>query len=394
MASTVLYSRAFTAANRVQFIRGGKAYFDTLLRLIETAKDTIHLQTYIFDEDETGRQVAQALVEAAQRKVHVYLLADGYASQGLSTYFIESLRSAGIHFRYFEPLYRSSNFYFGRRLHHKVVVADGSRALVGGVNISNRYNDMPGSPAWLDFALYTEGKTAQELCMICVQVWRGYGRKLSPGVCGKGIPPEQISDEEKTDIRIRRNDWVWRRNEISRTYFEMLKKSKQHVTILCSYFLPGKAIRRQIEQALKRGVHIRVIAAGRSDVMLAKHAERWLYDWLLRNGIELYEYQKNILHGKLAVCDDEWMTLGSYNINNISAYASIELNLDVRKPVFVQSVRQTLDTIIAEDCVQITADYHVQTKNIFRQLQRWLSYHAIRLIFYIFTFYYRRVNYP
>ncbi|HMO61447.1 MAG TPA: phospholipase D-like domain-containing protein [Ferruginibacter sp.] len=392
---SVKSTRGFTTGNTVQLVPGGQPYFDKLLQLIESATVTIHLQTYIYDDDETGMMVAEALMQAAQRKVQVYLLADGYASQGIKDSFISMLRFAGVHFRYFEPLYRSSNFYFGRRLHHKVVVADGRCALVGGVNISNRYNDMPGQPAWLDFALYTEGQAAHELCLLCMQVWRGYRKKLPASACATRpaiLPP--VTSEQKTTIRVRRNDWIWRKNEISNTYFEMLKTSQQHVTILCSYFLPGNAIRRQIMQAVKRGVKIRIIAAGQSDVMLAKHAERWLYDWLLRNGIELYEYQKNILHGKLAVCDDKWMTLGSYNINNISAYASVELNLDVHKPEFVQMVRQGLEKIIEEDCVQITADYHVQTKNIFKQLLRGLSYHAIRLIFYIFTFYYRRVNYP
>ena len=94
-------------------------------------------------------------------------------------------------------------------------------------------------------------------------------------------------------------------------------------------------MRRLLTNAAKRGVKIKVITAGPSDIMLAKHAERWMYDWLLRNKIELYEYQPAILHAKVAVCDSEWITIGSYNLNNISAYASIELNLDVHNADFV-----------------------------------------------------------
>ena len=167
----------------------------------------------------------------------------------------------------------------------------------------------------------------------------------------------------------------------------MLRRSGSQVTILCSYFLPGKFIRRLIINAIKRGVNIRVIAAGVSDVMTAKYAERWLYDWLLRNGIELYEYQKNVLHGKIAVSDDQWMTIGSYNINNISAYASIELNLDVRNPAFALSVRKTLDEIIEKDCIRITKEHHIKATNIWKQFVRWLSYQFIRTVFYLFTFY-------
>jgi len=329
------------------------------------------------------------LKEAVQRNVAVYLMADGYASQVMSGSFADELRKAGIHFRFFEPIFKSRYFYFGRRMHHKMTVVDTRYALVGGVNISNRYNDMPGKPAWLDFALYAEGGIAKELCVLCWKSWKGYPMNMGITPCEKKQLNFDFPAAEQSEVRMRRNDWVRRKNQISATYIEMLRKSRSEVTILCSYFLPGTIIRRQIVNAVKRGVTIRVIAAGNSDVKVAKNAERWLYDWLLRNGIELYEYQKNILHGKMAVCDNEWMTIGSYNINNISAYASIELNLDVRDPSFTKNTRQTLQEIIEKDCVRISFEQHIRTKNIFKQFIRWVSYQFIRMIFYLFTFYFK-----
>lgn len=143
-------------------------------------------------------------------------------------------------------------------------------------------------------------------------------------------------------------------------------------------------------RAIKRGVKIKVIVAGKSDLVVAKNAERFMYDWLLRNNVEIYEYQNNILHGKIAVCDDQWMTIGSYNVNDISAYASIELNLDVKSPAFTKHVAATLDKIIADDCVAITRERHTRTKNIFRQFFRWASYELFRLGFHVFTFYFRQ----
>src|SRR4029077_14448258 len=114
----------------------------------------IQLQVYIYDNDETGKKITEALKTAAKRNVQVFLLVDGFASQHLSRGFIRELKDAGIHFRFFEPLFRSRHSYFGRRLHHKVVVVDNREAMVGGINISNHYNDMPGQAGWLDFALY------------------------------------------------------------------------------------------------------------------------------------------------------------------------------------------------------------------------------------------------
>lgn len=384
-----LGNKAFTVQNKVRLIRGGSGYFHALLRLINIAKESIHLQTYIYDDDETGKQVAAALKSAVQRKVEVYLMADGYASQALPGSFIDELKTAGIHFRFFEPLFKSQHFYFGRRMHHKVAVADAQVALVGGVNISNRYNDMPGKPAWLDFALYAEGEVAKELCVLCWKSWKGYPMNMGITPCEEKQFRFDIIPAERSEVRMRRNDWVRRKNQISSTYVEILRSARSEVTILCSYFLPSGFIRRQMVNAIKRGVNIRVIAAGVSDVKVAKNAERWLYDWLLRNGIELYEYQKNVLHGKMAVCDELWITVGSYNINNISAYASIELNLDVRNPAFAKNCRQTLQQIIEEDCIRITPEQHQRTNNIFKQFIRWASYQFIRSVFYLSTFYFR-----
>jgi cardiolipin synthase len=189
---------------------------------------------------------------------------------------------------------------------------------------------------------------------------------------------------------MRRNDWVRNKKEISNTYISMFRHARSHITILCSYFLPGKLIRTLLGRAAARGVKIKVITAGPSDVMMAKHAERWLYDWLLRNKIELYEYQPSVLHAKIAVCDGEWFTIGSYNVNNISAYASIELNLDVHDPQLAAAAEQRIMHIAENECLPITPQVHLRSRNIFSQFIRWFSYQFIRGVFYILTFYYKQ----
>lgn len=380
--------QGFVPGNKVKLIKGGKEYFDLLVQLISSAQHSIHLQTYIYDDDETGAAVATALKNAAQRNVKVFVLADGYASQVMGKRFIENLRAAGVYFRFFEPILKNRYFYFGRRLHHKVVVADGITALVGGRNITNRYNDLNGRPAWLDFALLVQGPVVQQLCDVCVKTWIGQSQKRTAVWCEENSFTSAAADCNSA-VRVRLNDWVRRHNEISGTYIEMLRKAKKEVTIFCSYFLPGRFMRRLLAGAAKRGVVIKVVTAGPSDVLLAKYAERWLYDWLLRNNIQLYEYQPTVLHAKIAVCDSEWLTVGSYNINNISAYASIELNADVYDAAFAAGVQQQLDGIIQQQCIAITKAFHRSHKNIFRQFIRWASYEMIRLIFFTVTFYYK-----
>ena len=380
---------SYTSRNKVRLLQGGKPYFDCLLQIIETAKESIHLQVYIYDDDETGRQVAAALTEAVKRKVEVYLLVDGYESRLMAKSFISDLQNAGIHLRLFNPLFKSRYFYFGRRLHQKIAVVDAEYALVGGINIANRYNDMPGNKAWLDFALYVEGEIARELCILCWKGWNNYSAGMGLTPCEQKAIIPGIEQWPACDVSMRRNDWVRRKNEISATYIEMLRNAKEQVVILCSYFLPGRVIRKQLSVAAERGVRIKIITAGSSDIAVAKYAEKYMYDWLLRNNIEIYEYLPTVLHGKIAVCDGQWVTIGSYNINNISAYASIELNMNVRNAGFAKEVETILQQIIDRDCVRITKENHAQARNIFNQFTRWVSYEFIRLAVYLFTFYFK-----
>jgi len=385
-------SASYTANNQVELIQSGKIYFDLLIQLIKKAKKSILIQTYIFADDETGEMVANVLKDAVKRGIKVYLLADGYASQDLSKQFIAQLRTNGIKFRFFEPFFKTNHFYFGRRLHHKVVVVDTKYALVGGLNIANHYNDFPNKPSWLDFALYVEGEIAQQLSVLCWKTWKNFPINMKKDIYNEPPIDYTIPKLKQIEIRMRRNDWIRRKNEISATYIKMLQSSQKDIVILCSYFFPGKNIRRQMAKAMMRGVKIKVVVAGRSDIMIGKYVERWLYDWLLRKGVEIYEYQKNILHAKIAVCDDELMTIGSYNINDLSAYASIELNLDVKNTAFCKEVRQKMEQIISNDCVQITVENHNKANNIFKKMANWCAYQFIRIVFYLFTFNFKQRN--
>jgi cardiolipin synthase A/B len=378
------------SANKVRLIRGGHQYFDLIIQLIKHATDAVHLQTYIFEADETGKKVANALIHAAKRNIKVYLLVDGFASQSLDDDFIQKLTDAGIHFRQFEPLFKSRHFYFGRRLHSKVLVVDSRYALVGGVNITNRYNDMPGAPAWLDFALFAEGPVAVEACRICVELWKGFRSRDNLPSCDDKPASFQFNEKESSMVRLRRNDWVRNRLQISNSYLKMFRTATSHITILSSYALPGNVFRKNLVRAIRRGVKVRMIVSAESDVLLVKHAERYWYDWLIRNKIEIYEYHKNVLHGKLAIFDNEWMTIGSYNINDLSAYASVELNFDVLDNNFVPQVEDTLQQIIDNDCRKVSKENLAKHTGIWNRIVQWFAYYIIRLTLSLFTFYYRK----
>ena len=380
----------YTYHNRVRLVHGGADYFSQLVQMIDNARLTIHLQTYIYEQDETGNLVSDALLRAARRNVQVFVLLDGYASQDLSKHFINTWKEAGIRFRWFWPLFKSRNFYLGRRLHHKVLVTDGAYGLAGGVNISNRYNDIGGVKAWLDRALYVEGQAALKLHIICRDMWRkAYWKKRAliddPANWMPGITPA-----EECMVRVRRNDWVQVKNQISYSYLEMFRSANSRITIMSSYFLPGPVFRKQMALAAKRGVAVKIIVAGVSDIKISRLAEQYMYRWLFRNQIEIYEYQDSILHGKMAVYDGLWMTVGSYNVNKISAYASVELNMDVRNADFAASVQMEVDEIMRDHCIRITPESFFKHSSIWKRAAQRIAYETIRVLFFLFTFYFKQ----
>ena len=380
----------FSSQNIVDVVKGGAPFFSLLKELIDKAEHSIHLQTYIFSSDGTGSLIAESLAAAAKKGVSVYLMADGYASRALPKEFIKKLEDAGVNFRFFEPVFRSKHFYFGRRLHHKVAVFDNKYGLVSGSNIADRYNDLPGQPAWFDMALVVEGDAVVELYDICIKVWERDQAKRN--VLRKKLVDlfNYISKEDAVGVRVLQNDWVRRKLEIYFAYHKLFKQSKKSITIVCSYFLPGLSLRNRLSKAVERGVDVTVVLSNVSDVTITKHAERYLYNWMFRNGIKVYEYLPTVLHAKIAVVDGEFLNMGSYNINDLSAQASIELNLLVRDHELAEEVQQDINEIIETKCEKIeAADYSFNLLS-FKQLWRFLCYHAIRLTLTIGTFYFKQ----
>ena len=388
MYSNSKIKSSYTFHNTVNLLKGGLPYFSTLIELIDNATSSLQMQFYIYEDDATGIDIANHLIQAANRGVIVQILLDGYASRKLSPNFKKKLRSNGIRLRFFEPILKSKKFYFGRRLHHKIVVADGQRALVGGINISDRYNDTPGQSAWLDWAIYVKGEAAYELYKICDQFYS----KNSEENIHLDIETIMKSSDTKTNtpLRIRRNDWVMNKNEISASYMNMFKQAEHSIIIMSSYFIPGAFFKRNIIKALSRGISIKLILAGISDIGIAKYAEKYLYRWALRHGIEIYEYKHNILHGKIAVSDNSFVTVGSYNINDISALASIELNVDIENKDFATSVSRILTNIIENECERVSPLKAIKSFSLLEQVTHWVSYELFRITFTLFTFYFRK----
>jgi cardiolipin synthase len=359
----------YRKAEQLNLVRSGTNYFDVIDELIVHAQHTLHLQTYIFESDATGKRVIHSLIEAARRGVVVFVLCDAFGSNALSYESIRSMLDAGIQFRMFSPLFSGEGLSFGRRLHHKIVVADGKHAVVGGINIADKYNAVGALPPWMDFGVRIEGDVCAYLTNLCQAIYE----KEKTNTAVEMIEPEEEHGNEGF-LRFRRNDWRKRKNEIHRSYLEALVGAESSVVFVASYFLPGSKFRRLLKRAAARGVDIKIILAGKSDVPVIRLAENYLYDFYLSNGIKIYEWTESVMHGKAMVVDQSWATVGSYNLNSLSHYLSIELNVDIRDKKFVLHFEDHLNTLIREKCEAVTMEGSQKKASLVNRIKRRVGY--------------------
>ena len=387
MSKEIFAPEQYLSGHQLKLVGSGEPFFEQLLRLIDGAKKLLHFQVYIFEEDDTGRLIAAALKRAAQRGVAVYLVLDSYGSKDISTAFINDLKAQGIQYKCFSPLPRYTyTVHLGRRLHHKVMVADNTEALIGGINIADKYRGKAGEAAWLDFAIRVQGPVCVDISSICTRIFREkyFGKlksqelKAHPASFGKVL------------CRVALNDWIRRKNQISISYQRAIKNAQESITIVASYFLPGRRLRYVLKKAAQRGVKVNLLLPGKSDVQMAKRATQFLYQWVLRYNIQIYEWEDTILHGKLAIVDNKWVTIGSYNLNHLSQFSSIEMNMEVLDNGFAASVQAKLSALMQQS-KPITADALVlQARGIIDRFLDWGSYTLSRWIMLILFFLIRR----
>ena len=363
--------------NYVELVHSGEDYFVRLKEILDKAEREIHLQTYIFENDETGNKIAACLKEAAQRKVKVYVLLDAFGSASLPDSFVQDLVEHGISLRFFSPLFSLNNFYVGRRMHHKIVVADGKIALIGGINIADKYRGTAASEPWLDYAVQLNCPTAENLQKLCRDYYfkKGSSRKILPVLHSAG----------DALIGVLQNDWLQRKTEVCDAYTNAIGNAEKEIVIVGSYFLPGSRLAKALKKACKRGIKTTVILAGISDVPLARRATEHLYSSFLKQHMRIYEWNKSVVHGKAAVVDNKWATVGSFNLNSLSCYGSIEMNVGIHSIEFAKNLRADFEKVIG-DCSEITLGALKQRAGIFNRLADWVSYQVVRTTMFFLTF--------
>ncbi len=365
----------------ISLVHSGEDYFSRLERIILQSKTEIHLQTYIFDYDATGKKIISALKVAASRNVKIYILIDGFGSYSFPKVVINELKKTGITIRFFSPFFSVNSLYIGRRLHHKVLISDAKTALIGGINIADKYHGTEKKSPWLDYAIEINdeniSESLQKLCRDLFFKNRIIRRKEIKSV---------FENSAKTTIKVLQNDWLKRKNEVFKAYINKISTAQKEIIIVSSYFLPGKKLAKTLKKASQKGVKIKLILSGISDIPMARRASCHLYSKLLGYNIELYEWKKSVLHGKIAVIDSNWTTIGSFNLNNLSSYASIEMNVGIDSTEFAQEYLIHLHEVIAQ-CDEITLETLKINYGLTSKLANWFSYWTTRTIEIIVTYF-------
>jgi cardiolipin synthase len=366
---------------KITLVHSGVDYFSRLERIILESKSEIHIQTYIFDYDSTGKKIIEALKKAASRKVKINILIDGFGSLSFPTEIMNELKKEGIDIRIFSPFFSVNSLYIGRRLHHKIVVIDAKTALIGGINIADKYHGTEKTAPWLDYAVeINDENIAESVQKLCRDIYfknRIIRRKEIKSV---------FETSGGTTIKVLQNDWLKRKNEIFKAYINKIHNAEKEIVILSSYFLPGKRLTNALKKASRKGVKVKLILSGISDVPLARKASCYLYAKLLRYNIELFEWKKSVLHGKIAVIDTNWTTIGSFNLNNLSSYASIEMNVGIDSAEFANTYLIHLNEIIAQ-CDEITPETLKVKYGLTSKFANWVSYWTTRTIEIMVTYF-------
>lgn len=313
-----------TARNHTEVLIDGEQTYESMLRAMESASEHIHLEVYIFRDDEIGGVFRDCLCRKARQGVKVRLLYDGLGSHALSRRFIASLRGSGVETHAFlPPLLALRTGRFNYRNHRKILIVDGRIGFTGGINIGDDYlGKDPKMGNWRDTQLQVEGDAVFFLQRIFLKDWRlASGERLSHP---RHFPAHCCIGEEGVQIIASGPDGD--RDSLQAMLFAAINAAQRRFWIETPYFIPDPAIRRALKNAVLRGVDVRIIIPAKPDSELVYSASLSYLGDLLEDGVRFYRYRRGFLHAKMWVADGMLASVGSGNLDLRSFYSNFEVS--------------------------------------------------------------------
>ena len=349
-----------------QWYCAGDEIFRDMLAAIDAATSAICFEIYIFSDCPLGERFRESLTRAAGRGVRVRTLVDAMGSLELSAKFWEPLQQAGGLVKWFNPIALKQMWI---RNHRKLLVCDGQVAFIGGYNVATDYEGDGVTCGWRDMGLKMQGPLVAQLVISFDEMFaRAELRHRYFPRLRKSPAKKTVSQKEGQLLFSGPGRGT---SPIKRALISDLAGARD-VKIIMAYFLPSWRMRRELMRVVRRGGQAQLILAGKSDVLLSQLAGRSLYRRLMAAGVEIYEYQPQILHAKLIVIDDVVYT-GSANLDPRSLQINYELMVRFQQPQLVEGAREIFQQTL-EHSERVEPEVWRKSRTLWRRLQHRLAY--------------------
>lgn len=341
--------------NRVILLNNGEEKFPSVIEALESARQFIHIEYYIYEDDVIGNQIKDLLIRKAQEGVSVRFIYDDFGSRGLKSRFLGELRKGGVEAF---PFYQIRWPFFASRLnyrnHRKIIVVDGIVGFVGGINVSDRYINSKGNEGyWRDIHVRIEGPAIWSLQIPFLADWNFCsGQRIAPNEKLFPLFPENVAGARDL-VQIVAGGPDYPRSGIMLSYFTAITGAENKIYLTSPYFIPNVSIFDALRKAALSGKEVRLLVPGVSDSAFVNAASRSYYQDLLDCGVKIYRYKKGFIHAKSLVVDDNLCIVGTANMD----FRSFDLNFEINAVIYGKEFcRQLTQSFLKdlEDSVLIT----------------------------------------
>lgn len=330
----------FHPGNRVDVFFRGEGAFASMLAAVAAARSEVLLETYILKDDETGKRFQKELIAAAGRGVTVRVLADAFGSLETRSGFWRELETAGIETRLYHGLGVPMRF-LKFRDHRKILVADRRVAFTGGMNIGDEYGSasFPAGRAFRDTHARVEGPAAREMAAVFEEGWK------HAGGAPIGPAPPHTGESDGTRVMVLDSRPGRGAEEVAAALAATVAACRRRLRVTMAYFAPRSRALAALAGAARRGVDVRLVLPGRSDVALVRHTGHGFVEGLLEHGVRVFEYQAAVLHAKTLVADGLMSVVGSSNLD----FRSFERNAECNVAILDTAVGARMEAQFSED---------------------------------------------
>lgn len=330
----------------IRLLINGEELYPCLLQELEQAKEHIHIEYYIYDNDIIGNQVKDILIRKAREGVEVRFIYDDFGSRSIRRNIVKELRKAGVQAFPFNEI---KLIHFANRLnyrnHRKIVVIDGKTAFTGGINVSDKYINTPGTKLfWRDTHLMVKGYTALAMQQVFMSDWNFCSHQNIP-VIDKYFPVTEQPAAGSPYAQIVSSGPDSDMPGILYSILQSVNLAEEEILITTPYYVPDSSLQENLIIAALSGVTVKMLLPGRGDSRLVDLASQAYYDDLLRAGVRIYQYKKGFVHAKTFVIDRELASVGTANLD----VRSFDLNFEVAAMIYDQPTATRLAEIFDKD---------------------------------------------